>query len=436
MFRNRKQAILSVFILFFLAVGAFFMANVELPQGSHYISAINVLLFALPSYWAAKMWLGRRDGIILIVILGIYALLIETTAIISGFPYGHFGYSEHLGSKLFGLVPWTVAFAWPPLMFAAYAVSYNLTSSRILRIVLTTLILTAFDLVLDPGAVTLNFWSYPAGGIYYGVPASNFLGWLFSGFIGSLIFEGFITYIKPLLPAPAQLTVSAVFIIFFWTALSAFAGLLVPALIGASIFAGSVLFYRAFYYAFDEMIVLVDDADTPVATRRKSEVHDGNTKLHRAFSVFLFNSKGELLLQQRAFSKKTWPGVWSNSCCGHTMLHESTPDAAVRRVGYELGLKKTKLTMALPDFRYRAEKDGVVENELCPVLFGFTDAKPRPDPDEIADLKWVDWEEFRLSLNSPGSEISPWAVEEVELLAQSAIFRKYYSDNMKTPAQI
>ncbi|MBC7900928.1 MAG: isopentenyl-diphosphate Delta-isomerase [Saprospiraceae bacterium] len=416
-------------MLIILAVGAYFMTNVELPRGSHYVSAINVLLFALPSYWAVKMWLGWRDGVLLIAVLGVYALLIETAAIITGFPYGHFGYSEHLGFKLFGLVPWTVAFAWPPLMLAAYAVAYHLVADRLLHILFVTLLLTIFDLVLDPGAVELGFWSYPDGGAYYGVPLSNFAGWLVSGFIGSVIFAAFAANKKPLLPAPVQLTASAVFIIFFWTALSVFAALIAPALIGVSVFVGLLIFNRKFYFAFDEMIVLVDDDNNPLATRLKSEVHDGDTKLHRAFSAFLFNSEGELLLQQRAFTKKTWPGVWSNSCCGHTMLHETTENAGIRRIAYELGLRNTKLTVALPDFRYRAEKDGIVENEICPVLIGFTDRIPKPNPDEVAGIKWVDWEAFLLSLKQPETEISPWAIEEVELLAQSANFKTAYKAN-------
>jgi isopentenyl-diphosphate delta-isomerase len=171
----------------------------------------------------------------------------------------------------------------------------------------------------------------------------------------------------------------------------------------------------------DELIVFVDDAGTPIGTGPKADSHHADTRLHLAFSVFLFNSKGELLLQQRALHKKTWPGVWSNSCCGHLLPGERTEDAAARRLEFELGLKNIDLTIALPDFRYRAELDGVVENEICPVLVGFTDAEPQPNPEEVNAAKWMPWGEVLQSVADPRSELSPWAIEEVQLLAQSVV---------------
>ena len=110
----RKQIIISGLVLVFLAIGAFFMVNVALPPWSHYLSAVNVALFALPSFWAVRWWLGWRDGTLFVGALGLYALAIEASAIVTGFPYGHFGYSDLLGYRIFGLVPWTVAFAWTP----------------------------------------------------------------------------------------------------------------------------------------------------------------------------------------------------------------------------------------------------------------------------------------------------------------------------------
>jgi len=155
------------------------------------------------------------------------------------------------------------------------------------------------------------------------------------------------------------------------------------------------------------MIVYVDEDNNAIGTARKLPAHDGETRRHRAFSVFLFNDKGELLLQQRALTKKTWPGVWSNSCCGHVMLHESTESAARRRLKYELGMRVDKLHLILPDFRYRAEKDGVVENEICPVFVGFTSGMPSPNPDEVNDLNWVEWERFVVEVADPGNGHSP-----------------------------
>ncbi|MFM9903821.1 MAG: isopentenyl-diphosphate Delta-isomerase [Pyrinomonadaceae bacterium] len=427
-----QNRVIGLGILVFLAVGAFFMANVVIPPEAQFVSGINVILFAIPAFWAAAMWLGRRDAIILFVVLGVLALAIETSAIVTGFPYGHFGYSDLLGYRLFGYTPWTVALAWTPLVLAAYAISKRLAVSGKLwaiRIVFVAAALIVFDLVIDPGAVLIGFWRYEGGGAFYGVPLSNFVGWVFSGVIAAIVLEVLAALRKPLLPAPAQLVSSSFFIIFFWTAIAFFAGLYWPLFIGTLILVGMAVFYTRFYYAFDDMIVLVDEDNTPIGTARKLDAHNADTKRHRAFSVFLFNSGGELLLQQRALSKKTWPGVWSNSCCGHVMLHETTEHAAARRLKYELGITGTKLQIILPDFRYRAEKDGVVENEICPVLVGFLIGQPRLNTAEVQATRWVDWNTFIDEVRDPANGYSPWAIEEVELLVQSERFIEIF-DNL------
>lgn len=177
----------------------------------------------------------------------------------------------------------------------------------------------------------------------------------------------------------------------------------------------------------EELIVYCDNAGTPIGTAPKLASHNADTKLHLAFSVFIFNDKAELLLQQRALSKKTWPGVWSNSCCGHVMPDETFEAAARRRLKYELGLSIGELHLVLPDFRYRAEKDGIVENEICPVFVGFTNTEPRPNSDEVNAVRWVDWKEFVVEVADPGNGYSPWAREEVELLASNPQFVEIYS---------
>lgn len=413
----------------FLAIGAFFMANVEMPPWAGYVSAVNVVLFALPAIWAIRRWLGWGDGILLFASLGIYALLIETVAIITGFPYGHFGYSDYLGYRILGYAPWTVAFAWTPLMLGAYAFASLVTDNIISRFVTSTVILTSFDLVLDPGAVYLRFWQYADGGWYYGVPWSNFAGWLVSGAIGTIIIESFVAKAKPLLRIPVQLMVSAIFIVFFWSVFAIFAGMVLPVLIGSAIVAALLLIYKRDHYAFDEMIVFVDNDNGPLRTARKSTVHTDNTELHRAFSVFVFNRQGEILLQQRALSKQTWPGVWSNSCCGHVMLHESVEDAAIRRTKFELGIPGIQVENVLPNFRYRAEKDGIVENEICPVLVAVTEKFPKPNPDEVESTKWIDWQEFLAMTSDPGSGLSPWCVLETEELLSSPKFNDWCKRN-------
>jgi len=242
--------------------------------------------------------------------------------------------------------------------------------------------------------------------------------------IAAIVLEIFVYLRNPLLPVPAQLISSSFFIIFFWTATAFFNGMMGPLIVGLAVLAFLTVFYVKYYYAFDDMIVLVDENNNLIGTAPKLAAHNHDTKRHRAFSVFIFNNKGELLLQQRSLTKKTWPGVWSNSCCGHVMLHESVENAARRRLSYELGLKVSKLEMILPDFRYRAEKDGVVENEICPVLVGFTTKEPEPNPEEVGEIKWASWAEFVQTVSDPANVYFPWAIEEVELLSKDQRFER------------
>jgi len=108
-------------------------------------------------------------------------------------------------------------------------------------------------------------------------------------------------------------------------------------------------------------------------------------------------------------------------------LHDRTVDAERRRLKFELGIDGVELKLMLSDFRYRAEKGGVVENEICPVFVGLTDRPPKPNPDEVEAVKWIDWGEFCAAVTSPETDISPWAVEEVELLNASGDFREVFS---------
>lgn len=176
-----------------------------------------------------------------------------------------------------------------------------------------------------------------------------------------------------------------------------------------------------------EHVVLVNDQNVPTGTAEKSVIHGPETPLHRGFSVFLFNTSGEFLLQQRNLEKKTWPGVWSNSCCGHPQIGETTVEAMQRRVHDELGISDVPIQVILPDYRYRYERFGVVENEFCPVAVGVIDEEPNPNPDEVNAIAWKPWGEF-LAETAGESEYSEWSIEEAQLLAQNPDFQEFYQE--------
>lgn len=169
-----------------------------------------------------------------------------------------------------------------------------------------------------------------------------------------------------------------------------------------------------------EQVVLVDEDNTPIGTADKRSVHTENTPLHRGFSLFLFNSRGQVLITQRAWSKKTFPGVWTNAVCGHPEPGESAIDAAKRRLTDELGIQSNdvKNLREIAPYRYRfADANGIIENEICPVLVGFYEGDPDPDPDEAAGWQWIRWKSFLQNADADAPAYSPWSIEEAKIIA-------------------
>lgn len=165
-----------------------------------------------------------------------------------------------------------------------------------------------------------------------------------------------------------------------------------------------------------DLVVLVDEENNPIGVSDKETVHTKHTALHRAFSLFLFNSRGELLLTKRASTKKTFPGVWTNTVCGHLQPNETSVEAATRRLEQELGIREVTLQELSP-YRYRfADVHGIVENEICPIIIGYYDGNPRPNPEETEEWKWIDWQVFLGQLESSPSSYSPWCREEARII--------------------
>jgi isopentenyl-diphosphate delta-isomerase len=168
-----------------------------------------------------------------------------------------------------------------------------------------------------------------------------------------------------------------------------------------------------------ELVVLVDEKNNVIGTMPKSEVHQKETPLHRAFSSFIFRvSDGKFLLQQRSSHKKTWPMMWSNSCCGHPAPDESNVAAARRRLKAELGLVPIALEEVAP-YRYKFSHLDVMENEICPVLVGFVDTEPLLNPDEVEAVRWVEWREFIAETKQHPAWYSEWCVEETLILEKN-----------------
>ncbi|GEB59656.1 isopentenyl-diphosphate Delta-isomerase [Streptomyces gardneri] len=138
------------------------------------------------------------------------------------------------------------------------------------------------------------------------------------------------------------------------------------------------------------MLELVDENGTTIGTAEKLAAHQAPGQLHRAFSVFLFDESGRLLLQRRALGKYHSPGVWSNTCCGHPYPGEAPFAAAARRTFEELGVSPTLLAEAgTVRYNHPDPASGLVEQEFNHLFVGLVQAEPKPDPEEIEDTAFV-----------------------------------------------
>jgi len=160
--------------------------------------------------------------------------------------------------------------------------------------------------------------------------------------------------------------------------------------------------------ADSEPLILVDDADREIGHLDRAQCHLGCGVLHRAFSLLIFNGKGELLLQRRSAGKRLWPLYWSNSCCSHPRRAESMETAIHRRLAEELGLS-CRLHF-LFKFRYQAQFDaGGAEHELCSVYIGRCHGLPRVNRAEISAWRWISPAALQAEIAGPEAEkFTPW----------------------------
>lgn len=229
--RNTPRPLLQISAGFFVVS----LFPVYLPNfpGSGLGSYLATFFIAVPAILGLFLYLGFRRAGLSLLALTAFAYAIETTGVVTGFPYGTFYYGDSLGPKVFGLVPYLLPVSYLPLVIGAAAAAWG-PWSRVFHIFSAALLLTVMDGVLDPGAVALGFWVWAKEGFYHGVPLGNYLGWLLSGALAAAITLSAGRWKEP--PLPIMLD-GAIIAVAFWTGVAVFAFLPVPVLVGAGLFA-------------------------------------------------------------------------------------------------------------------------------------------------------------------------------------------------------
>ncbi|MDO9000928.1 MAG: isopentenyl-diphosphate Delta-isomerase [Bacteroidota bacterium] len=156
----------------------------------------------------------------------------------------------------------------------------------------------------------------------------------------------------------------------------------------------------------EENVILVDELDNAIGVMEKMEAHQKGV-LHRAFSVFIFNENGEMLLQQRALNKYHSAGLWTNTCCSHPRPNENTLDAANRRLMEEMGIE-CELSHK-NHFIYKSIfENGLIEHELDHVFFGNSNQKPKPNKDEVENYAWMNLKQISSEIEMNPDRFTTW----------------------------
>lgn len=177
----------------------------------------------------------------------------------------------------------------------------------------------------------------------------------------------------------------------------------------------------------EELIVLVDEAGVALGTAEKWSSHHTRTPLHLGFSCYVFDGDGALLVTRRAQAKKVWPGVWTNTVCGHPGPGESVVAAIQRRLHYELGMSAKGFELVLPDYMYKSPPfQGVVEHEFCPVFVARAASTPSLNPVEVEDHRWMPWAEYvRAAETDAAGAYSWWCKDQLRLLRDHPVVTRY-----------
>jgi putative membrane protein len=215
--------------LVFSAAAGYLGATQGFGSAPVIVFILAILLIAYPSLRAFVNKYGLERGLLALLLLGAFALFVESIGVVTGYPYGSFAYTGDLGWRVLGLVPWTVPFAWVPLLLGSLSLSGIKRDSMVRGSLRAAALLTGMDLLLDPAAVSVGLWRYTKPGIYYGIPWTNFAGWLLVGAVASVVLNCLsdepITYSH-------EMTLSAACMMAFWSAVALVNGLWIPAVIG------------------------------------------------------------------------------------------------------------------------------------------------------------------------------------------------------------
>lgn len=162
-----------------------------------------------------------------------------------------------------------------------------------------------------------------------------------------------------------------------------------------------------------EKVILVDANNRAIGEMEKQEAHE-KAELHRAVSVFIFNSNNQLLLQRRALSKYHSPGLWTNTACTHPRMGETNEQASIRRLKEEMDIEATTLTKIF-DFIYKEELEhGLTEHELDHVFVGFSDVLPTPEPEEVCEYKYVEIDSILEQIQKAPTDYTVWFKQIIE----------------------
>jgi len=225
------KIVLIIISLVFFVVGigmSFIPQHMFVESGS----IIAVSMISLPAFYGIYKIYGKR-GIVAIAILGIFALIIESIGIHTGWPYSPFMYTNDFGYRLFGTTPWTVFIAWSPLVIGAWLLAHTWFKQQWSRYLIYLGVLVGTDIILDPGAVARGLWKYQNGGLWFDVPLQNFIGWIISGTIAYALLRVMIKYREINNKKYIWIgSLSLLLSIFLWTGVNAGYGLWLPVILG------------------------------------------------------------------------------------------------------------------------------------------------------------------------------------------------------------